>query len=126
KIRYATDSAVYYVQGSLPRTTDHLKIMLVVENTDTGMKARNKVDLYEDKQTEKLCAEVAEKLHIRKDLLQADLYRLTDLLETHIESTLQQNNAGQQHPLPLLTLKERTALESFAKKPGLLKRLNEL
>lgn len=126
RIRYATDTAVYYVQGSLPRTADHLKIMLVVENTATGLKARNKVDLYEDKQTEKLCAEVAEKLHIRKDILQADLYRLTDLLEQHIESTLQQNNTGEPNPLPILTLKERTTLESFARKPGLLKRLNEL
>lgn len=126
KIRYATDMAIYYVQGSLPRTTDNLKIMLAIESAATGMKARNKVDLYEDKQTEKLCAEVAEKLHLRKDVLQSDLYRLTDLLEKHIEHSLQQHSAAEPDPAPVLTLQERTALESFAKKPGVLKRLNEL
>src|SRR5690606_38522231 len=41
-------------------------------------------------------------------------------------STLQQINTTENNPLPILTLKERTALESFAKKSGLLKRLNEL
>jgi DNA primase/energy-coupling factor transporter ATP-binding protein EcfA2 len=128
KIRYATDTAVYYVQGSLPKTTDNLKIMLVVESVATGMKARNKVDLYEDKQTEKLCVEVAEKLYLRKDILQSELYTLTDLLEKHIESVLQlqQNKTSEGSAVPVLTVKERTALESFAKKPGVLKRLNEL
>lgn len=126
KIKYVTDTAIYYVQGSLPKTTDHLKIMLVVESVATGMKARNKVDLYEDKQTEKLCAEVAEKLHLRKDILQSELYTLTDLLETHIETSLQQNKTAEAQQASVLTIKERTALESFAKKPNVLKRLNEL
>ena len=126
KIRYATDTVVYYVQGSLPKTTDNLKIMLVIENAATGIKARNKVDLYEDKQTEKLCADVAEKLHLRKDILQSELYTLTDLLENHIENSLQQNKTADINQAPVLTVKERTMLESFAKKPHVLKRLNEL
>jgi DNA primase len=126
KIRYATDTAIYYVQGSLPRTTDNLKIMLVIESVATGMKARNKVDLYEDKQTEKLCAEVAEKLHLRKDILQSELYTLTDLLERHIENSVAQHKTSEEQTVPILSVKERAALESFAKKPNVLKRLNEL
>lgn len=126
KIKYATDTAVYYVQGSLPKTTDHLKIMLVIESVATGLKARNKVDLYEDKQTEKLCAEVAEKLSLRKDILQSELYTLTDLLESHIENSLAQNKTSETQQAPVLTIKEKTTLESFAKKPNVLKRLNEL
>jgi DNA primase len=125
KIKYSTDTAVYYVQGSLPKTTDNLKIMLVVENTATAMKARNKVDLYEDKQTEKLCAEVAEKLQLRKDVLQSEMYTLTDLLERHIETTLQPGSSDEK-PLQMLTVKEKQELESFAKKPKLIRRLNEL
>ena len=78
KLSYTTDTAIYYIQGGLPKTTDNLKIMLVIENLQTGFKARNKIDLYEDKQVERLCKEVAEKLSLRKDLLEADLYRLTD------------------------------------------------
>jgi DNA primase len=125
KLSYTTDTAVYYVQGGLPRTTDNLKIMLVIENPQTGFKARNKIDLYEDKQVERLCKEVAEKLSVRKDLLEADIYRLTDLLETHIESTLQQNS-NEEKPLQVLSIRERQELEGFAKKPKLIKRLNEL
>jgi len=125
KLRYTTDTANYYIQGGLPKTTDNMKIMLVIENKQTELKARNKIDLYEDKQVERLCKEVSEKLQLRKDLLEADLYRLTDLLENHIENTLQQNNS-EEKPLQILTVKERTELENFAKKPKLIKRLNEL
>ncbi len=125
KLSYTTDTAIYYIQGGLPKTTDNLKIMLVIENPQTNFKARNKIDLYEDKQVERLCKEVAEKLSLRKDLLEADLYRLTDLLEDHIQTALQQNSE-ENKPLQVLTVKERQDYESFAKKPKLIKRLNEL
>lgn len=125
KLRYESDTAHYFIQGGLPKTTDNMKVMLVVENKQTELKARNKIDLYEDKQVERLCKEVAEKLSLRKDLLEADIYKLTDLLEQHIEKTLQQNS-DEEKPVQVLTLKERTELESFAKKPKLIKRLNEL
>ena len=125
KLRYTSDTAHYYIQGGLPKTNEHLKIMLVIEDKASQQKARNRIDLYEDKQVEKLCKEVAEKLQLRRDLLEADLYRLTDLLETHIEQQLQQSNA-EEKPVQILTVKERTELESFAKKPKLIKRLNEL
>jgi DNA primase len=133
KLSYTTDTAIYYIQGGLPKTTDNLKIMLVIEalalspfgGVGGGFKARNKIDLYEDKQVERLCKEVAEKLSLRKDLLEADLYRLTDLLENHIQIGLQQNNE-EGKPLQVLTVKERQEYESFAKKPKLIKRLNEL
>lgn len=125
KLSYSSDTANYYVQGGLPKTNEHLKIMLVVENKSNHQKARNKIDLYEDKQVEKLCRETAEKLQLRKDLLEADLYKLTDLLETHIEKTLHQNSS-EEKPLQILTVKERSELESFARQPKLIKRLNEL
>lgn len=125
KLIYTTDTGIYYIQGGLPKTTDNMKIMLVIENKGTNFKARNKIDLYEDKQVEKICKEVAEKLNLRKDLLEADLYRLTDLLEQHIEKQLQQNKEDQK-PLQILTIKERQELDAFAKKPKLIKRLNEL
>ncbi len=129
KLSYTTDTANYYVQGGLPKTNEHLKIMLVIEAIDSplgvGGKARNKIDLYEDKQVEKLCHEVAEKLSVRKDLLTADLYRLTELLENHIQKIVQQNNETNT-TTQILTAKERSELESFAKQPKLLKRINEL
>ena len=125
KLSYTSDTAVYYIQGGLPKTNEHLKIMLVIESRSSQQKVRNKIDLYEDKQVEKLCRETAEKLQLRKDLLEADLYRLTDLLESHIEKTLHQNSS-EEKPLQVLTIKERQELEAFAKQPKLIKKLNEL
>lgn len=127
KITYDTETATYYILGGLPRQLDHLKIMLSVENKQ-GLKSRNKVDLYEDRQVEKLCKEVSEKLRIRKDLMEKDVYRLTGLAETFRET--EQGDASTS-PAPdkptqhFFTLKERTELENFLKKPGVIKRLNE-
>lgn len=126
KLRYSTDTAHYYIQGSLPKSLDTLKLMLVIEHPGSGLKARNRIDLYEDKPVERLCQEVADKLQLRRDLLEADLYKLTDLLDQHREQSLQRNTEGVEKPLPVLTVKERQALEGFAKKPRLIKRLNEL
>ncbi|MFN3405839.1 MAG: CHC2 zinc finger domain-containing protein [Cytophagaceae bacterium] len=127
KIIYATETATYYILGGLPKQLDHLKIMLSVENKQ-GFKSRNKVDLYEDKQVERLCKDVSEKLQIRKDLMEKDIYRLTELAETFRESEQGENKAGQ-GPQPtqhFFTLKERTELENFLKKPRVIKRLNEM
>lgn len=124
KLRYATDTAVYYVQGGVPSSLDQMKIMLVVEHPTTGLKSRNKVDLYEEKQVEKLCKDVSEKLSLRGDLLAGDLYRLTDLLETYREES--QRKPETSNNIPALTIKERTELEGFLKQPGLTKKLNEL
>jgi len=126
RIKYSTGTAHYYIQGGIPKSTDNMKVMLVIESKETSHKARNRIDLYEDKQVERLCKEVAEKLQLRKDLIEADLYRLTDLLESHIETTLQQNSNEETKPLQILTIKERQELEAFAKKEKLIKRLNEL
>jgi DNA primase len=125
KLRYHTDTAHYYIQGSLPKSLDTLKVMLVIEHPGTGQKARNRVDLYEDKAVERLGQEVSDRLQLRRDLLQADLYRLTDLVEQYRESLVNQEDRREK-PLPVLTARERQEGESFAKKPRLIKRLNEL
>ncbi len=138
KIKFLTPTANYFIQGGLPKTNDHLKVMLVIEEITSplstsgegpGVRARNRIDLYEDKQVEKLCKEVSEKLQLRKDLLEADIYKLTDLLENFIEETQALNTPsgdGGNQPAQVLTLKEREKLEAFAKQPKLIKKLNEL
>ena len=63
-----------------------MKVTLQVEHPETKRKSRNKVDLYEDKQVERLCKEVSERLNLRKDLLEEDIYRLTDVLDAYRET----------------------------------------
>jgi DNA primase/energy-coupling factor transporter ATP-binding protein EcfA2 len=126
KLVYATDTARYTVQGGVARQADQLKVMLVIESNASGHKARNRVDLYEDKQVERLGKDVSERLGLRRDLLEADLYRLTDLLEAYRDEQVRERPEGTGLPTVVLSAKERTELEAFAKKPKLLKRLNEL
>jgi DNA primase len=126
KITYATETATYCVLGGLPKQLDLLKVMLQIENKQ-GFKSRNKVDLYEDKQVEKLCKEVSEKVQIRKDLMENDIYKLTELIAQHREIGQEENKQSHlpQQPQYFFTLKERNELEGFLKKPKVIKRLNE-
>ena len=127
KLVYKSDQATYYVQGGISKPLDSLKVTLVVERQDNGQKSRNKLDLYEDRQVEKLCREVSEKLGIGKTLLEQDLYRLTDLLDGYRESEQQphapQEEGAASYPL---TLQERNAATSFLRQEDLLGRLGQL
>jgi len=129
KLRYTTDTASYYIQGGISKILDVMKVTLVIEHLESLMKSRNKVDLYEDKQVEKLCKEVAEKLNLRKDLLESDIYKLTDILDEYREKEMNNSknsdNADNEKAYPLTT-QERQHVESFLKSPGLICKLNEL
>ena len=126
KITYKTATATYYVQGGVSKNLDSMKLTLVIENED-GYKSRNKLDLYEDKQVEKLCKEVSERLELRRDLLEADVYKLTDLLDRYRDEELKQSQSEKEADIIVpLTEKQRQELETFGKAPNLLQRLNEL
>jgi len=92
KLHYTSVAANYYIQGGISRILDSMKVTLVIENLESLAKSRNKVDLYEDKQVEKLCKEASEKLNIRNDILEADIYKLTDLLDEYREKELSNKN----------------------------------
>jgi len=127
KISYKTGTATYYIQGGVSKMLDSMKVTLVVEHPETLYKSRNKVDLYEDRQVEKLCKDTSEKLNVRKDLLEADIYKLTDLLDAFREQqTETQDNVSNEDLIIPLTAKEKEQVESFAKKPDLIKRLGDL
>jgi hypothetical protein len=54
KISYITDTAAYYIKGGIRKDLDSLKVTLVIEDKESKQKSRNKLDLHEDKQTEKI------------------------------------------------------------------------
>jgi len=69
----------------------------------------------------------SEKLNLRNNLLEEDIYRLTDLLDEHRETLLNSNPEKSDRPqITPLTAKERQELETFAKKQKLIQRLSEL
>jgi DNA primase len=126
KITYKTNTATYYVQGGVSKNLDSMKITLVVENEE-NYKSRNKLDLYEDKQVERLCKEVSERLQLRRDLLEADVYKLTDLLDRYRDEELKQSQSEKEADIIVpLTPQQRAEIEAFGKAANLIQRLNEL
>jgi DNA primase len=130
KLAYKTNTASYYIQGGVSKMLDSMKVTLVIEHPETNYKTRNKLDLYEDKQVEKICKEVSEKLNLRKDILEGDIYKLTDLLDDYREKELLKSgesenpeNHGLDYPL---TTQERQQIEAFGKKENLIQNLNDL
>ena len=126
KLIYTTGTAVYYVQGGIAKGLDSLKITLVIEHRITQHKSRSKVDLYEDKQVERLCREASERLAIRKDFLEGDVYRLTDLLEDYRDRQQPKQTDAEAAPRFILTATERTKAEGILKSNHLIKELQEL
>ena len=54
KLIYRTLSANYYIKGGLRNEADSMKVSLDIEHPQNNRKSRSKLDLYEDKQVEKL------------------------------------------------------------------------
>jgi DNA primase len=125
KITYFTDTAHYYVKGGLRQELDRLQVSLMIEagqQRNYG-RYRNRLDLYENKQVERMAREAAEKLSLRADLIELDLYRLTDLLEDHRD---QQTGHPSDKPRVLPSATEAGQCKDFLSKPNLIPRFNDL
>jgi DNA primase len=126
KITYFTDTAHYYVKGGLRQELDRMQVSLMIEsknNSSNYGRYRNRLDLYENKQVERMAREAAEKLSLRADLIELDLYRLTDLLEDHRD---QQTGHPSDKPRVLPSATEAGQCKDFLSKPNLIPRFNDL
>jgi energy-coupling factor transporter ATP-binding protein EcfA2 len=120
-------ASVYYIKGGIRKDLDSLKVTLVIEHLETKAKSRNKLDLYEDKQTETVARKAAEKLDLRADLIENDLSRLTDLLDNYRESMASAGeNESQQQSHITISRQTETNCITFLKQPNLLQRINDL
>ncbi len=123
KLTYRTLSANYYVKGGLRSEADSMRVSLDIEHPQNKRKSRSKLDLYEDKQIEKIAREAAEKLQLRADLVQLDLELFTELLEQHREKQSAPKEQAAENKVP--SHYEKQAIE-FLTKPNLIRRWNEL
>jgi len=124
KIIYISKTAAYYIKGGIRKDLDSLKVTLVIEHLENKGKSRNKLDLYEDKQTEKIARESAEKLNLRADLIEQDLNILTDLLDQHREENT--NQTADEAEKVILPKETETKCLDFLKSQNLLSKINEL
>ncbi len=125
KITYATETAIYHIKGGIPKAMDSLKITLEIENIATGRKSRTKPDLYEDKQVEKVAKEAGEKLGIRADLIELDLSRLTDLLDSHREQQIKESEPIEKNEKVIVPISEQQRCLSFLNQKNLIKMFNQ-
>lgn len=124
KVIYRTVTANYYVKGGLRNEADSMRVSLDIEHPQNQRKSRSKVDLYEDKQVERIAREAGEKLQLRADLIQLDLEQFTELLERHREEQNKPKETTQVESN--ITLQYGKQGLEFLSKPHLVKRWNEL
>jgi DNA primase/energy-coupling factor transporter ATP-binding protein EcfA2 len=124
KIIYQTETAAYYIKGGIRKDLDSLKVTLVIEHLEYKTKSRNKLDLYEDKQTERVAREASERLSLRADLVEQDLNILTDLLDQYREENT--NQTDEESKKVIIPKEEKEKCFKFLKKPKLLESINEL
>ena len=126
-ITYVTETALYHVKGGLRGEFDRLQVSLMIEAVGRSAnynRYRNRLDLYENKQVERLSREAADKLSLRADLVELDLHRLTDLLEDYREKQLNGTVNDSPRIMPGSSLASRC--RAFLEKPGLIRRFNGL
>jgi DNA primase catalytic core len=122
---YRTATANYHIKGDLQGNFESLRVSLDIEHPTNGRKSRSKVDLYEDKQVDKLARDASEKLGLRADLVLLDLEALTNLLEAHREKQTTSKEEGKPQSIQVPAHVE-TKCKEFLSKPNLIKRINDL
>ena len=122
---YITSNANYFIKGGIrygANDFDHMKVTLVIEN-ERHKKSRQKLDLFEDKQVEKVSRSAAEKLNLRADLIELDLQLLTDELEQYRERLHVQPKEEKKTQVPQ---SDRAKCIEFLSKAKLPERINTL
>jgi DNA primase len=132
RLLYRTTTANYHIKGDLQGNFESLRVSLDIEHPPVGghgpqigRKSRSKVDLYEDKQVEKLARDASDKLGLRADLVLLDLEALTNLLEAHREKQSEKKEEPSAQTLQV-PLHMQNKCREFLGKPNLIKRLNDL
>lgn len=126
---YRGEIARYSIRGGLRSDMDSLKVSIVIESVQRMgpyQKYRNKVDLYENRQVERVAREASDKLDVRADLVELDLHRLTDHLEEYRDRLYAKGKEQAGPPVikidPAMVARCRELLSG----PDLIERLNQL
>ncbi len=126
---YTGEIARYSIRGGLRSDMDSLKVSIVIESLKQAgpyMKYRNKADLYENRQVEKIAREAADKLDVRADLIELDMHHLTDLLEDYRDSLYARGKEGERHPVIKADPATISRCREFLSSPDLIQRLNRV
>lgn len=126
---YQGEIARYSIRGGLRSDMDSLKVSIVIESLKQAgpyMKYRNKADLYENRQVEKIAREAADKLDVRVDLVELDMHHLTDHLEDYRDSLYAHGKEGERQPVIKADPAQISRCREFLSSPDLIERLNRV
>ena len=124
-IIYITERASYHVRGGIRKDLDSLKVSLQIQHHESKFWSRTKLDLYEDKQTEKFARQTADKLSLRGDLVERDIDYFTNLIDDYRLENQSTPTEIKQDKIQL-TVGETKELKTFGKSKELLKKVNNL
>jgi DNA primase len=104
---------------------EQLKVTWVLE-LPSGQQSRQKFDLYDDRQVEKVCREAGQKLRLSPGELEKDLNKLVGLLEQHRQALAQVEKAKSSVISNFtVSVENRAKAIAFLSEGNLLQRLNE-
>jgi hypothetical protein len=128
KISFEGNAGTYLVIGRLSMEMQNMKVSLQIVDRNTERKHRLKIDLFEFAHVQFQCKELSEKQNLDYNTLEADLIRLTDLLEVHREAMFEAevNPISVQYSAKELTPKASENAVAFLSKPNLLKNIDSL
>lgn len=126
KLTLHTTNATYQLQGKPKPELDTMRVTLFIYNKNGG-KSRHKLDLFEDRQSEKCAREASEKLSLPYEILLLDLNTLADALEHYRDQELQELQQAQRkenQPAVLTPALQKECLE-LLKSPDLMDKLGD-
>ena len=124
KIQFVGFSGTFTILGRLSMDLSALKISVTLERADFR-KQRLKIDLYDYSQIEKRCCDLSEKEGFDYVELEADFYRLADLLETYREELYAKEFNTKKEKLNLSLPEEKQAIGLLSSK-YLMKTISKL
>ncbi|MDQ3190781.1 MAG: hypothetical protein M3Q58_04235 [Bacteroidota bacterium] len=126
KMSFKTSLGTYYILGQLPSDLGIMKVSIHFEETTSKRKHRNKIDLYDRAHVLNFSKAISEGEHLEQNDIEADLLKLTDLLEIHRDDQLELNQSTKRKSVNLLPPeKEREAI-IFLSQPDLINRIDGL
>lgn len=118
----------YYVLGSMVQDVGSMRITIMIEELATGRKERTKIDLYEREQIVLYVQQISELYNQSPEELEADLIKLTDLLEQFREAQLEKVKMPYQSDRKtyVLSPEKQTACIQFLKSKNFMQGIDEL
>jgi DNA primase len=130
KLVFTTETATYLIKGGVDKVMNKLSVTIEIENQQLQTninKRRFKIDLYDNKQLEKLVQEASELLQLNKSTLEKDIYELTEGLDNYREKEMQVTSSEEpaQGEIYILTPEEKNEALQLAKDKNLIKTITE-